>query len=75
MLQTSLCIPLEDGFQVYSSSQWPSHTQAAVANVLGISTNSVDVSVKRVGGAYGAKISRSHWIAAATGLAASVVRR
>lgn len=36
---------------------------------------SVDVIVKRVGGAYGAKITRCHQIAAACGLAAYVSRR
>ena len=36
---------------------------------------SVDVSVRRVGGAYGAKITRAHWIAAACGLAAHTTRR
>lgn len=36
---------------------------------------SVDVSVKRVGGAYGAKITRAHWIAAGCALAANATRR
>lgn len=36
---------------------------------------SVDVSVRRVGGAYGAKITRAHWIAAACGLAAQTTGR
>ncbi len=73
--KTTLCIPLDDGFQIYSSTQYASLTQAAVANVLGIPTNTVNVSVKRVGGAYGAKSTPSSWIASATALAASAVRR
>lgn len=36
---------------------------------------SVDVSVRRVGGAYGAKISRAHWIAAGCALAAHATGR
>ena len=36
---------------------------------------SVDVSVRRVGGAYGAKITRANWIAAACGLAAHATQR
>ena len=34
--QIAFCIPEEDGYTVYSSSAWPSFTQAAVANILGI---------------------------------------
>ena len=36
---------------------------------------SVDVSVRRVGGAYGAKITRAHLIAAACALAAHTTQR
>ena len=35
----------------------------------------MDVSVRRVGGAYGAKVNRAHWIAAGCGLAANATRR
>ncbi|CAI8020059.1 Xanthine dehydrogenase/oxidase [Geodia barretti] len=73
--QTSLVIPEAEGYMVYSSTQWTQRTQAAVAAVLGINNSSVDVSVRRVGGAYGGKITRSHWIAAACGLAAHATGR
>ncbi len=75
LYQVSLCVPVEDGFQLYSSTQCPPVLQAAVANVLGIPANAIDVSVRRVGGAYGAKVSRASWIAAASALAASATRR
>ena len=38
-LQTSFVIPEDDGYTVYSSTQWPGSGQAAVANILGISDN------------------------------------
>jgi len=72
---TSLCIPEDDGFTFVSSTQWTALTQAAVSNVLGIPTSSVNVSAKRVGGAYGAKITRGHQIAAACGLGAYITKR
>ena len=34
-----LCVPLEDGYSVYSSTQWTSNVQTAVAGVLGIPVN------------------------------------
>ena len=38
-LQTSLCVPVDDGYTVYSSTQWPQLTQIAVATLLGVSSN------------------------------------
>ena len=38
-LQTSLCIPEDDSYTVYSSTQWPDACQVAVSNVLGIPNN------------------------------------
>ncbi|XP_065883616.1 xanthine dehydrogenase-like isoform X2 [Dysidea avara] len=73
--QTSLCIPEDDSYTVYSSTQWPDACQVAVSDVLGIQNNNVNVSVKRVGGGFGGKISRSHQIAAAAALAAHHTRR
>ena len=34
-----LCVPTEDGYTVYSSTQWTANVQKAVAGVLGISNN------------------------------------
>ena len=34
-----LCVPTEDGYTVYSSTQWTANVQTAVAGVLGITNN------------------------------------
>ena len=46
-----------------------------ILNVFAIILVSVCVQVKRLGGAYGAKISRNNQIATACGLAASTLNR
>lgn len=38
-LQTSFVIPEAEGYTVYSSSQWPQLTQAAIAAVLGVNNS------------------------------------
>ena len=73
--QTAVVIPQEEGFKVHSSTQWVDRVQAAIAIVLDVPVSSVDVSVKRVGGAYGAKTTRPNLIAAACALGASVTGR
>ena len=34
-----LCVPTEDGYTVYSSTQWTANVQTAVAGILGITNN------------------------------------
>ncbi|XP_052261039.1 uncharacterized protein LOC127865162 isoform X4 [Dreissena polymorpha] len=71
--QISIAVPTEDGMKVYASSQWIDYTQKCVAQVLGVPCASIDVEVRRLGGAYGAKISRNFAIAAASAIAANAV--
>ncbi len=73
--QTAVVVPDEGGFKVQSATQWVDRVQAAVAMVMKIPASSVDVSVKRIGGAYGAKTTRPNLIAAACALGASVTGR
>ncbi|XP_075210160.1 xanthine dehydrogenase-like [Lycorma delicatula] len=73
--QTCFCIPVEDGLDVYPSSQWPTMVQEIISSTLNIPQNKINVSVKRVGGAYGAKISRNNQVSAICALAAHLSRR
>ena len=54
--QVCLVIPKEDNnFQVYSSTQHPSETQQIIAKMLNQKSNSITVSVRRIGGGFGGK--------------------
>ena len=49
-------IPQEDNnFQVYSSTQHPSETQQIIAKMLNQKSNSITVTVRRIGGGFGGK--------------------
>tara|TARA_B100000427_G_scaffold292825_1_gene270427 strand:- start:742 stop:3045 length:2304 start_codon:yes stop_codon:yes gene_type:complete len=54
--QVCLVIPKEDNnFQVYSSTQHPSETQQIIAKMLNQKSNSITVTVRRIGGGFGGK--------------------
>ena len=72
---TVVVVPNEGGFKVQSATQWVDRVQAAVAMVMDVPASSVDVSVKRVGGSYGAKTTRPNMVAAACALGASITGR
>lgn len=67
--QTTVCLPAEDGIDVYSSTQYVDFTQVSVARTLNIPNNSVNMHFKRIGGGYGAKLTRATQIACASALA------
>ncbi|KAF2900359.1 hypothetical protein ILUMI_05828 [Ignelater luminosus] len=71
-METQIClvVPKEDSLDIYPGTQWMDIIQTGVANVLNISENYINIKVRRVGGAYGAKITRSAQTACATALAA-----
>ncbi|XP_052748813.1 uncharacterized protein LOC113513041 [Galleria mellonella] len=76
-METQSCtvIPTENGVEVRSATQWMDLIHVAVANMLSVQQNKVEVIVNRVGGAYGGKASRSSLIACAAALAATACGR
>ncbi|XP_016926106.4 uncharacterized protein [Drosophila suzukii] len=73
--QTTIVVPLDNILQVYCATQWMDATQGAIAHMLRVSVNSIQLQVRRVGGAYGAKVTRCNLVACATALVASKLRR
>ncbi|ROT64737.1 hypothetical protein C7M84_017304 [Penaeus vannamei] len=66
----------DDGLDVFTSSQWAIDRDAALHwPSPGVPDNTVNVSVKRIGGGFGGKITRGNIIAAATCLAARKMRK
>lgn len=78
-LETQACVVVpkpEDGeIEVFSSTQNPTETQAYVAQVTGVAANKVVTRVKRLGGGFGGKETRSVQIAGICAVAANKVRR
>ncbi|CAG2217137.1 XDH [Mytilus edulis] len=73
--QISYCRPTAEGMNVEAATQWLDNTQKAVSNVLGVPISRVNVTVKRLGGAYGSKLTRSAIVAAGCALTAHIMNR
>ena len=74
--QTVLTVPQDTGgVCVHSATQSLGLTQRAVARALGKSAGVVEVRLKRMGGAYGGKITLSIGPACATAVAASLLKK
>ncbi|KAJ5388301.1 Xanthine dehydrogenase [Penicillium cosmopolitanum] len=78
-LETNACLAIpkpEDGeMEVWSGTQNPTETQAYVAQVTGVAANKIVSRVKRLGGGFGGKESRSVQLAGICALAAHKTRR
>lgn len=73
--QLAIAVPDEKNLAVYSSTQWVDFTQNAIADCLAIPVNHINMVVRRIGGSYGAKISRASQIACATALGSYLTNR
>ncbi|KAF2762373.1 xanthine dehydrogenase [Pseudovirgaria hyperparasitica] len=78
-LETQACCVVpkpEDGeLEVFSSTQNPAETQAYVAKLCGVQANRVVTRVKRMGGGFGGKETRSVQLAGICATAANKTRR
>jgi xanthine dehydrogenase/oxidase len=73
--QSCVCVPIEDGMDVYSATQWMDATQIAIAEAINLPNNVVNMHVRRLGGGFGGKISRAAHIAAACSIGAFISNR
>ncbi|XP_053608547.1 uncharacterized protein LOC128674181 isoform X2 [Plodia interpunctella] len=76
-METLVCVtrPTEEGVEVHSATQWLDGTQLMISRALKIQENKIDVYVRRLGGAYGLKISRTIQCAIASTLVALKLNR
>ncbi|KAJ1560073.1 hypothetical protein HK096_010116 [Nowakowskiella sp. JEL0078] len=75
--QASLAVPKgeDDEIEIYASTQNPTETQHLVAHVLGIPANRVVCKVKRLGGGFGGKETRSVFLSCAVAVAANKLQK
>ena len=78
-LETNACVVIpkpEDGeMEVWSSTQNPTETQAYVAKVTDVQANKIVTKVKRLGGGFGGKETRSIQLACICAVAAKKTKR
>ena len=78
-LETQACVAVpkpEDGaMEIFSSTQNPAETQAYIAAVTGVAANKIVSRVKRIGGGFGGKETRSIQLAGICALAARKTSR
>jgi len=75
--QASLAVPKpEDGeMEIWASTQNPSETQVYAAHALGVQSNKIVAKVKRLGGGFGGKETRSIQLSTICAVAANKVKR
>ncbi|KAJ9586603.1 hypothetical protein L9F63_019796, partial [Diploptera punctata] len=73
--QQCICIPVEDGFDVFPSTQYPALTEIAISQFIKIVSHTcmsriININVRRLGGGFGVKLIRSAQVASACAIAA-----
>ncbi|KAE8998027.1 Xanthine dehydrogenase [Phytophthora fragariae] len=71
----SLCTPQEGGMKIISSTQAATKAQMLTARVLGINSNRITSTTKRIGGGFGGKETRTAFVTCAAAVAAHVMKR
>ena len=77
-METQSCIAEPDegnSMVLYPSSQSPSSIQSGIKRTLGLQLSNISVNIKRLGGAYGGKTTRSPFVASPVALAAWKLNR
>ena len=74
-LETQCCLVIPKGeggeMEIIASTQYLSGTQTSAARALGVSSNRIVAKVKRIGGGFGGKETRSLYLSTAVAVAAS----
>eukprot|EP00727_Mastigamoeba_balamuthi_P007120 m51a1_g3028 xanthine dehydrogenase/oxidase, putative (1187) ;mRNA; f:893905-899128 len=70
--QTCVAIPDKDDqkLKILTGTQWPSGVQQIVSSVTGIPERNIEIEVKRIGGAFGGKITRATLVCCIASVAA-----
>ncbi|KAK9512029.1 hypothetical protein O3M35_000556 [Rhynocoris fuscipes] len=72
---TSIAVPVEDDLEVYCATQWPAGVQEAISLALNVPEHRINMRVRRLGGGYGAKITRSTHVGVVSALSAYLLHR
>lgn len=73
--QTTVCIPSEQGMDIFAATQWLDMVQVAVAGALDVPNNSLHLISRRIGGGYGGKLSRPVQVSCACAIACFLTNR
>ncbi|KAM3962033.1 uncharacterized protein ACR2FA_003925 isoform 2-T2 [Aphomia sociella] len=67
---TCVVVPVDNGYDVYDSTQWMDLGQVAIAQCLNIKESQVSMKVRRLGGGFGGKLTRSIQVTTACAIVA-----
>ncbi|CAG9765804.1 unnamed protein product [Ceutorhynchus assimilis] len=73
--QNCMVIPKEDGLDIFAATQWMNALQGAVSQILNIPSQKISMFVRRLGGSFGAKLTRNMFAVGAAALAAFKLNR